>query len=387
MTRLLGFALAVSAAGQSVTLRLSAEKPAYVAGEGVRLKLHVRAEAAGELESVELNRAATRIHLRRAGGPPVILTGADHIRMFPEKAMAGVGSTFSVRANQEWDAELDLLQYARPLAAGRYTVEVEYRGARSGPASFDVVPAQLRHSRWRWFGATEFAGIYAANGNWFYTARPKHDLSVVLFAAEIGAARLAVGAEPRLAYFPGFAGTRAERIVVWTELGNLCWLPVTGSGPAGRLRCEASGLQTPIRIAEPALQTADGELRAVVFSRGRVVEMRIGSTVKKRTLTERKSLLDVAVSWEPEPRLLLAEDSGVLEMQWGGESKRLGSFTGAWVGFETEETNGASAIAAVTKERKFLWRSDKSGLERMPAGFQLRQWRIEPSPSTGFTVR
>lgn len=387
MTRLLGFALAVSVAGQPVTLRLSAEKPKYVAGEGVRLKLHVRAEAAGELESVELNRAATRIHLRRAGAPATVLTGADHIRLFPDKALAGVGSTFSVRAKQEWDAELDLLQYARPLTAGRYTVEVEYRGARSGPATFEIVPAQLGHSRWRWFGGTELAGVYAANGKWFHTARPKRDLSVVLFATEIGSARPDVSEVPRSAYFPGIAGTRVERIVVWAEQAKLCWLPVTGSGPAGSARCESSGLQAPIRIAEPALQTADGELRAVVFANGRLVEMRAGSSFGKRTIAERKGLRDVAVSWEPEPRLLLAEDASISEMNWSGEAKRLGAFTGAWTGFETEEWNGASTIVAATKTQKWRWRSDRPGLERTPAGFQLRQWRIEPSTSTGFTAR
>ena len=387
MTRLLGFALAVSVAGQPVALRLSAEKPKYTAGEGVKLKLHVRAEVAGELESVELNRAATRIHLRRAGAPATVLTGADHIRLFPDKALAGVGSTFSVRAKQEWDAELDLLQYARPLTAGRYTVEVEYRGARSGSATFEIVPAQLGDSRWRWFGGTELAGVYTANGKWFHTARTKRDLSVVLFATELGAALPAAAAAPRLAYFPGTAGTRAERIVVWAEQAKLCWLPVTGSGPVARPKCEETGLQGPIRLAEPALQTVEGELRAVVFANGRVVEIRAGSTTGKRTLAERKGLRDVAVSWEPEPRLLLAEDSSFSEMQWSGEAKRLGAFTGAWVGFETEEWNGASTVMAVTKTKKLRWRNDKPGLDTLPPNFQLRQWRIEPSTSTGFTAR
>ncbi len=389
MTRLLVFLLLFCRLGaQPVAMTLHAEKPVWVAGEGVRLRLHVRAEADGELESIELNRSATRIHLRSVTGTATVLTGADHLRLFPEKVMAGVGTSFHVRAKQEWDAELDLLQYALPLPAGRYTAEVEYRGARSGLAAFEVAPAVLGPARWRLYGGTELAGVYAANGKWFHTARTVRDPRVVLFTAEIGNAVPAVTELPRLAYFPANAGTHAERLVVWTEGSRFCWLAVTGSGPAGSRQCADSRLPGRVQLAEPALQTLAGELRAVLFSARTAVEIRVpmGGAAIKRNVAEGRDIKGVAVSWEPEPALLLMDGSNLFRARFDGERTRLRSMMGTWTGFETEEWNGVSTIVASTRSSSVRWRNDESALESLPAGFRLWRWRVTGSAGTGYAI-
>lgn len=389
MTRLFVFLLLLVRLGaQPAALTLRAVKPVWVAGEGVRLRVHVRAEADGEYESIELNRSATRIHLRPASGPATVLTGADHLRLYPEKALAGVGTSFAARAKQEWDTELDLLQYALPLAAGRYTAEVEYRGVRSGPAAFEVVPAVLGPARWRSFGGTELAGVYAANGKWFHTARAVRDPRVVLFTAEIGNAVPAVTELPRLAYFPANAGMRAERVVVWTEGSRLCWLPVTGSGPAGKRQCADSRLDGRVQLAEPALQTLAGELRAVVFSARTAVEIHVppGGTASIRNVAGGRDIKGVAVSWEPEPALLLMDGSILFRARFDGERTRLRSMTGTWAGFETEEWNRVSTIVASTRSSSVRWRNDQPALESVPAGFRLWRWRVSGSAGTGYAI-
>lgn len=285
----------LAAQAPPLELQIRSPKASYLAGEDVKLTVHVKALAQAQIDPVELNPNTTRIRLRRSGEPAVVLTGQDHIRLFPQRALAGLGAPVAVNAGQEWDTEISLAAFSRPLPVGEYTASVTYGMAKSGEAAFRIVPTKVTGARWLFSGEDLF-GVYQAGGKWFYTGRAGHDLSVMLFAVDIGPARQGVTDGPRIADFAGFPGTRPERIVAWMEGSRFCWMGATASGPSGAPQCKETGVPNG-RLAEPVLQGFDGEIRAAVL--GEKSAVTVGSALPPAPVRLERTSAEVYVRWEP----------------------------------------------------------------------------------------
>ena len=281
------------AAGAPLSLKLVARKGRVAVGEGIVIDIHQRVAADLDLESVELNRDRTRVTIRRldvgARDPhaqPLSLTGADAIKLHRRSPLQGVGSKGRARAGSAWTSALELLQYTRPLAAGRYRIGLSYR-LGDGPAAavidagtvdVEVVPAALASAAFHWFGGAtprdQLGALWTADVDgrrrWYYEVASAHDPTVVDTSVDLEIAGTHPLGAPLLAHLGGIAATHYERRVAWVDAAGLGWLRVHAGGRAGGPMFLSHGLgaRPAPRLVDPPLQTEDDALRAVVVGAG-----------------------------------------------------------------------------------------------------------------------
>src|SRR5438477_9915432 len=108
---------------------LSARKTRVAAGESVLLDLAQTVLADVVLETVELNRDRTRVHLTRLDGDGAseTLTGLDHARLHRVELTERIGRTMRLPAGTSFETFVDLPKYRRALPAGRWRIELSYR--------------------------------------------------------------------------------------------------------------------------------------------------------------------------------------------------------------------------------------------------------------------
>ncbi len=263
-------------------LALTPAAPSFVVGESVVLRIEHTVFEPLAMETVELNRARTRLHLLDADGRAVTLTGEDHVRLYRISPLRDVGRTFDAPAGQTWTSDLDVFEYTRSLPAGSYVVWVDYRYGdeetevvRTNDARFEVVPLAVDSVAPRWFGGdgvrddlASACASWSPGARWFFRVAARHDAGLVVTSAEVGIVPSARTA-PSLAHLNDIAAMHFHRVFTWLEDGALGWMPVQPRGrDAGPVSiAHGLALDPPPACAEPALQLRDGGMAALVAGR------------------------------------------------------------------------------------------------------------------------
>jgi hypothetical protein len=265
-----------------LTLRLKAAAPSFVVGQSVVLRIEHTVFEPLAMETVELNRARTRLNLLGSDGHAVTLTGEDHVRLYRVSPLSDVGRAFDAPAGQSWTTDLDLFEYTLPLPVGAYVAWVDYRYGdedtevvRTNDARFEVVPLAVDSVVPRWFGGDgardELASACASwspAARWFFRVAARHDAGLVVREAEVGAVPSARTA-PSLAHLNDIAAMHFHRVFTWLEDHGLGWMGVQPRGRDTEPSSIAHGLalDPPPACAEPALQLREGGVAAVVAGR------------------------------------------------------------------------------------------------------------------------
>jgi hypothetical protein len=266
-----------------LSIRAEASKPRTIAGESIVIHLHQRITAPLEMEPVELNRDRTRVRvIPAAGGTAMVFSGQDYLRLHgvPGAEPGELGHSFHAAAGDAFTNDLDLLQYSRPLPAGRYHIEISYRWGQTvaevvpaNPVEVEVAPAKLLSAEYRWFGPpdrrTDLGSIWLAQDGakvrWLFQIATPKDPGAVLSAAEVAVTAARPPYAPRLAHLNDSVGMHYDRHAVWIEAGRLCWQPVHTGGLATKPACIDHGLaDAGAQIADPPLERRAGGLGALV---------------------------------------------------------------------------------------------------------------------------
>jgi hypothetical protein len=364
----------LSAADQPVSLTVTPGKPRTLVGEGITLQVRVSVQAPLSMETVELNRSRTRLSLTRVdkSEPERVLTGADHIRLFRVEGLTQIGRSFRAAAGQTWTGQLDLFQYTRPLAAGRYRLAVAYQYgndpeavARAAPVEFEVVPTTLLdvHCRqlecvWRARDGQETRLVYEVR----HAANPDAVVSSAMVAAA------PAGIPVALAQPEGLPQARAERYLTGMQDGKFCYQSITARGVAGRLVCVDTGLSANALLADPVLHTADGGMRALLIDGAAGALLQIGSNgrVNRRSIRPPAGRGPTVVAWrEPgEVFQLIPEGTVSRFIRWplsGGSAQRIAELPGSPARVFVEQWQQQPVILAVSRDERAVHASDEDG--------------------------
>ena len=263
-------------------IALAAPAPRALVGASVALELSIRVNADLAMETVELNRSRTRLLLETENSESRIeWSGQNYIGLHQVHPLRNVGSRFHAAAGREWKVALNLFDYTRPLPVGRYRLTLSYRygetdseTVRTNTVAFEIVPAELLSSTYRWFGGSDayqtIGSLWTArdeNGaaHWFYQTASKDDPGVVDSAADLNEATENWETAPRLAHLNGIADFHFDRYVVWTEAENLCWFRAHSGGRLSETKRIRHGLAANSAIlAESPLHCEAGGCRALL---------------------------------------------------------------------------------------------------------------------------
>jgi hypothetical protein len=260
-------------------LRLSARHPRTLVGEGILFDLAVRVAAALEMDTPELNRDRTSIHIQSAGGKTRTLTGADYMRLHHVHPLSQVGQMMPVAAGQQWTVEVNLFHYTTALPAGSYAVSLAYRYGKTAAESvstnavnIEVAPAKLSSVSYRWLGGAQpretLASVWAAadgaQEQWFYQIANRRNPAAVETAVRIGQPARHPGAKPMVAHLNDIQSMHFKKFVVWEQDGEFGAIQVHTAGRAGEARFLKHGLQAGARLVDPPLQLHHGGLLALL---------------------------------------------------------------------------------------------------------------------------
>lgn len=264
-----------------LTIAIRAKTGRTVVGEPALIEVEQKTTADLTLETVELNRARTRLTLTPVDppGPAEVLTGADHARLYGVADIEQLGRTFKAPAGSAWKGLLELGQWRRPLAPGRWRLELSYRwgdgpdALQAGPVDLEVAAAPTLEVAPRWFARRNPRGSLAAvrtvrDGEatrLLYQVSPARDPGLVSVGVDVTGDDLvtAVGdAAPRLAHLNAIEDMRYERWMAWVGPEAVGWLQCQKRGRAGGPGRKAHALDAtpPPRLVDPPLHTADGRL-------------------------------------------------------------------------------------------------------------------------------
>jgi hypothetical protein len=384
--------LSCHAGGAQLTIRAEAAKPRTVAGESIVIHLRQKVSAALEMEPVELNRDRTRVRIVPAGGgAPKEFSGEDYVRLHGERGAepADLGQSFHAAAGEAWSSDLDLLQYSRPLAAGRYRVEISYRYgtaadavARANPVEVEVAAAKLLTAAYRWFGApsrrTGLGSIWTVqDGNrvrWFLQTATARDPGAVLSATEFAVTAAAPPSPPRLAHLNDIAAAHYDRFAVWLAAGRLCWQPVHAGGLGTNPVCVDHGLAADhARLADPPLERRAGGLGVVLTGRNAagqsvaaVLDIAADGKVRQRVVALGSAPESAVVAWSNGPeetaaalysvsakgmvRTDLANGREQVLLAGAGEAVAIDQWIGAGAAYGVVDEAGARRIVTVDLE-------------------------------------
>jgi len=266
-------------------LRLTARKPRILAGEGIVLGIVHRVFSDLEMETVELNRSRTSLRITPVGERGQILTlcGADHAALHGIHPLTEIGRRFRAPAGSAWTSDLQLLNYACPLAAGRYRIELSYRygdsaqdTCASNPVDVEVVPAMLLTSDFRWFGGSaardQLATLWTARDgsrvHWIFQTARGMDPGAILSAVDLEVPD-PLGATPELAHLNDIASFHYERYVVWVDGSRVGWLKASDEQRLSESASTSHGLDGQPVCADPPLQRRGGGFFAVLVGRAK----------------------------------------------------------------------------------------------------------------------
>jgi hypothetical protein len=292
---LLAFASIMTA---PLSITAEAAKPRTLVGEDIVIHLHQQANSSLELEAIERNLDRTQIRLTTlADGKAVVLSGRDAMRLHQLSPLADFGRSFSAKAGESWSSDLNLLQYTRPPAAGRYRVEITYRYGSNGDAvaranavEVEVTPAKLLTVAYQWFGPpaqrSDLGSVWTAQNakkvRWFFQTATPQNPSAVLTATEFRQTESAPPSAPVLAHLNDFAAMHYDRFAVWQEGGRVCWDAVHAGGQLTHPVCTEHGL-VDTKLADPPLERRDGGLGLVLTGPNVAVVIDAGVDTKIRT--------------------------------------------------------------------------------------------------------
>ncbi len=234
------------------------------------LPIEAVATRAVELEDPGLNDGRTSIELRRVGDPdPRILTGSDHRALHGSSADRPLATAEPLAAGECRHGHLRLLDYAPPLAPGRYEVRLAYRCGpgrddvvRSSRVEFQVVCARGDRAVYRWFRSTEpretleavrlvhVEGAPCLLYQVSHAAKP----AVLRRSVRVSVEGLDRGIHPRPARLAALGSRHAHRILVWLDGEHVLGLRV-GSRSVDRKPSRALHGLEPLtaRLVDPPL--------------------------------------------------------------------------------------------------------------------------------------
>jgi hypothetical protein len=300
-----------------LTLRLRPKKFRTLAGEGIVIEIAHQVFADLDMETVELNRSRTSVRITplTGDGETMTLSGAGHVALHRVHPLSEVGRRFRAPAGSAWTSDLQLLQYARPLAVGRYSIQLNYRYGDSpeetvttNAVEVEVAPANLLNSEFRWFGESAprdtIATLWTAREDrdihWmFQTARGK-DPNAILTAVDLELPD-PPHSKPRLAHLNDTASFHYERYAVWVDGESLGWLKTSDEQRLGEPASASHGLGSAPQLADPPLQRRGGGFFAVLAGWASrepslsLIEVDDHGTTQRRILPARESAGGVAV--------------------------------------------------------------------------------------------
>jgi len=262
-------------------LTLHAPKAQFVVGEGVVLQIEQVAHAALELESIDLNRDRTTVHVWASRGgilSKASFRGEDHCALHRISTFQELGERFSVQPGQAWTSELELLRFDRPLVEGHYRVEIEYRYGtsagdvvRSNAVEFDVIRGEVGRCAWRWYGADspkdELAVFWKNDGaigkGWHFHRSVAHDPTILRTSALIGA-QPAGDLRPTLAHLNDITHFHYTRWAIWIDGDSLVGMQFHPGGPMGAPVIAHHGLRDAT-IVDPPLHRRDDVVTSLIL--------------------------------------------------------------------------------------------------------------------------
>ena len=202
-------------------LRIAAVKSRTIAREGIRLEVTRTLARDLPMDSVELNAERTRVTVKPLGGsePARELSGKDYAALYHHHPLKEIGSHYEDKAGT-WTSILDLWNYTRPLAPGRYEIALSYRWgdtpaetARSNEVTVEVAPAKGLSFEPRWLAGgrprEDLGSIWTARDGgtvrWVFEVAFGEDPTVVRSAIDLDAPALEPLAPPCLPRPSGWA--------------------------------------------------------------------------------------------------------------------------------------------------------------------------------------
>ena len=406
-----------------IALRLAAQKPRMLAGEGIVLDLALEVRTEVEMETVEINRGRTEVLVSALDGSEYgnrVLTGEDYMVLHRHPALEPVGTRFVAPAGSAWTVQLELFRYSRPLPAGRYRIEVTYRWGtgeddlvQTNPVTVEVSPAKLLDVQHRWLGGADardrLSSLWQADGaggvRWLYQIAKAHDPSVIETAADLDMVAVAALAPARLAQINDIAAMHWERFACWREAAGMGWVKVHPYGRSGPIGVVPIGLaeQPPPRAVEPALQSRADVLHALRLGADPSGQPALAWIEVDRQGTTRQRLLPLpgrmplaaVAAWKrsEEPvsaTLFLVEpgDRGTLRLRStalaGGEQKILHESKGELVGLEIDQWMGFAWVHLVTRVQE----KDRVSGEQVER-LEIARWKFDDgaiAEDPGWTV-
>jgi hypothetical protein len=331
-----------------IELRLSAQKPRLLVGEGVVVGLQVRVLASVDLETLELNRNRTAIRVNSPNGFSRVFTGIDYLNAHGISPLSQIEDLFHAEAGAQWTVAVELLNFSGPLPVGRYVISLSYRygdteaeSVATNPVLVEILPAELISAEYRWLGGATardvLGSVWTARSldhafeQWVYQNADARNPGAVQFAAGIGCPAARPGARPVLAHLNDVHPMHFEKYVVWVQDDAMGYVKVHSGGVSGPPQFVKHGLGGDARLADPPLHRRDDGLVALVLGTGpsgqpacSVLTVESSGASSSRLSLLRAAARKALVLWPAEdlgaPLVYLSDDRGGVELLGGGRS-------------------------------------------------------------------
>ncbi len=382
----------LSAGAQPLTLRARPDKRQTLAGESILIQIDQAVSSDLDMETVERNRNRTRIAIVPLANPSArrVFTGGDYAQLHGVEGIVQLGDAFRAPAGRKWTTELNLLDYTRPLAPGRYRIEISYRygnqekdTVRTNPVEIEVLAVHVESAAFRRFGFNSgevLRGLWSATGpdgsrHWLYQESASNDPGVVSYAVDVGAD---LGAAAHLAQLNDIPAMQFTNYAVWTAGPRVCWLAVNREGRSGNPACADTGLAGGAALADPALQERQGGFRAVAT----------GKTADGKSMA---SVVSVTADGKAVHRMIAIPEwpvSACVGWMGDGESPMLFYAAQGYIALVDLATNAVKRLGAASGEVQ-LAVDQWMGNGRYWAfavgsnSLEARSWSLDGRPATG----